>query len=206
MIMSNSRIESSLALSDWMGEAMERCSGIADGRVELTLTCYYAAWQHHAAISRSLKDGLVAPATALLRCLYEALVRGMWLHRGARDEQLAAFRAGDRPPGTEKMIERLQEVDLNGPNGLLKHHERSFDLMCDWTHTGISQLRQHWQSGGDICAQLSAEDEGEVLWRADTYALWALADAAVIAKSDELAREALSKMRPKANQGDEMRK
>src|SRR5882762_7895158 len=57
------------------------------------------AADHHGAIVFLLKSTFYSSSFALLRCLFEAYLRGLWVRHCANDAQVAAFiRADAEPP------------------------------------------------------------------------------------------------------------
>ncbi|MDM0042648.1 hypothetical protein QTH89_08580 [Variovorax sp. J22G21] len=187
------RIEKSLELADWIALKFDGMSIVADGKSELSATCYYVVWQHQAAVPRLYREGLIAPATALLRCAWEAFTRGMWLSRAATIEQRATFRSGGKLPGHKALLASLEKVDDFNTPLLTDFHDRHFDELCDLTHTGITQLSQHW-CGDEIRAEQEIMQLESVLALVDTLALCALAQAAVLAGDQPKAHEAMERL------------
>jgi hypothetical protein len=186
-------IEQSKRLVDWIGTKLEQIQINIDGRTELAAASYYVTWQHQAAIVRLLDIGLVAPATALQRCVWESYTRGVWLHRGASDKQIAAFRNGTAPD-SKSLLKAIEKADglMNGE--WLRQHESRYERLCDLTHTGMGQLALQFK-GGHIQADLSSIQLKQLLRFINVIALSALAEAALLGSSQSIAEEALARMR-----------
>jgi hypothetical protein len=192
--MNNVRIEKSIELSDWIVRRYETIPFISDGRVELAVTCYYITWQHHAAIAQLCHLGLFASATALIRCAWDSYTRGMWLHHAATSEQLENFKQkGDMPKGKQIFLE-LQTAIPEIENQFIKKRESTYSRLCDFTHTGIGQIGNHFISG-EITADLGDSAINDVLHFVETLALSALSYSALIAKNQEVANCAFDRMR-----------
>jgi hypothetical protein len=189
----NERLDKSLELADWIVSRFDGLGITGDGRSELAATCYYVVWQHQAAVPRLYRDGLIAPATALLRCAWDAYIRGMWLERVATEDALNAFKAGGSPPSQKNLMQALEIADVLPPGILLSFHQTHYSELCDLTHTGIVQVSQQLR-GDEICAQQEPEQLKSILAFVDSIALSAFAQAALIADDQALAREALNRM------------
>jgi hypothetical protein len=79
-------------------------------RVRVAASCLAIAQDHHHAIVVLLDHALFASSFALLRCEFEAYVRGEWLALCATDEEVEAFSNGDEPPPMRRMLEALENT------------------------------------------------------------------------------------------------
>jgi len=107
----------------------------------------------------------------------------MWLHDVATPKQLASFTHGGKPPNHEellKAIELKQGLEAGSMNSL---HQLQYGTLCDFTHTGVSQLVSQF-SDGSMQAQLSDREVQLMLLYANTLALAGLGQAA-LAKNDQ---------------------
>ena len=99
-------------------------------------TFQFISLQHHAALIYLLRDGRLPSATALLRPQYEAHLRGLWLLTEATDTEFDRFAEEGTFPTTEDMTERVKGRSL----ALRVVKDLTWRRMCDYTHTGLSQL------------------------------------------------------------------
>ena len=189
----NERLKKSRDIADWIASKFDGIGVVRDGRSEFAATCYYVVWQHQAAVSRVYQEGLIAPATALLRCAWDAYIRGMWLSRAAGDEAVAAFLAGGSPPPQKEIVAALEVADELPPDILSAFHRAHYSELCDLTHTGIAQLLQQWNDE-ETCARQEPEQVESILEFVDSIALSSLAQAAVMANEQLIAHEALERM------------
>jgi hypothetical protein len=187
------RIEQSLALADWIVDAFAQLKPSRDIRAGLSSTCFYIVWQHQAAIPRLCREGLFAPATALLRCALDSYIRGMWIHRGASDDALELFIKSLRPPHIEEMMKQIDKADST-PQANQSIYVSNYSSLCDATHSGIGQLARNFD-GKTIMPQLSNEDESKLLIWVEALALSSLGQAAQTANNTEIATQALNKLR-----------
>ncbi|MEO8388394.1 hypothetical protein [Polaromonas sp.] len=191
--MRNIFIDKSLELSDWVISEFEKIQVTVNGRSELAIACFYVTWQHQAAITRLCEVGLFAPAQALLRCAWESWVRGMWLYEVATPEQLLSFKQGGDPPNHQQLLEGIESKQGLEPGLMLSLHKLQFRTLCDFTHTGISQLVSQF-SDGAMQARLSDDEIRILLLRANTLALAALGQTALTKNNQTIAESAHKKM------------
>lgn len=101
------------------------------------------ALDHHGAIVLLTKNSLYSSGFALLRCLFEAYLRGLWLKHCATGAQVTAFYKGVEPPKT--MLAEIESTAEFSNRVLSRIKEDRWRTMCDFTHTGGLHL-QRWQS------------------------------------------------------------
>ena len=127
------------ALSRRIGSQMGGRSVGRTWRDHICGTFQFISLQHHAALVYLLRDGRLPSATALVRPQYEAHLRGMWLLTEATDAEFERFTGEGRLPTTEDMVERLKGRSL----ALRVVKDLIWKRMCDYTHTGLSQLSRN---------------------------------------------------------------
>lgn len=102
------------------------------------------AQDHHAAIVFLMKNTFYSSSFALLRCLFEACLRGLWLKHCATDAQVdGVIRGDDEPPKT--MLTEIEATEAFSSGVLSSVKKSSWRTMCAFTHTGGLHL-QRWQS------------------------------------------------------------
>jgi hypothetical protein len=111
-------------------------------RARLAVSCLDLAIEHQAAIALLAEQPLWGPAYALLRCLLEALVRGVWLARCATDDDLDAFElAGLRRRSVDDLVGDVERALGNSRGALSKLWESSWAIFSDFTQTGLEDHR-----------------------------------------------------------------
>ncbi len=191
--MQSTFIDKSLELSDWVISEFEKIQVTADGRSELAIACFYVTWQHQAAIARLCEIGLIAPARALLRCAWESWVRGMWLYEVATPKQLTSFTQGGKPPSHEELLKAIELKQGLEAGSMTSLHQLQYGTLCDFTHTGISQLVSQF-SDGSMQAQLSDREIQVLLLYANTLALAGLGQTAIVGNDQDIAKRAKEKI------------
>jgi hypothetical protein len=95
---------------NFLGRSIHDCEMPGNLRVRVAASCLAIAQDHHHAIVVLLDHALFASSFALLRCEFEAYVRGEWLALCATDEEVEAFSNGDEPPPMRRMLEALENT------------------------------------------------------------------------------------------------
>jgi hypothetical protein len=116
-------------------------------RVQLSLACYYIVRDHHHAIAVLTDEELYASAFALVRPLYEAAVKGMWIQYCALPGNLEKYAGGKELPKLGELIDDLSKSEL--PNTttiqLVKVKKKYWQSMSSLTHAGHAQVTR-WLS------------------------------------------------------------
>jgi hypothetical protein len=108
-------------------------------------TAFFIAQAHHHAIFFLLKNKFYSSSFALLRPLFEAYLRGMWLKHCANETQIHEILQGAEPPKT--MVADIHAISPFEKFPLIK--KSVWSTMCDFTHTGGLHLLQ-WQSSDGL--------------------------------------------------------
>ncbi len=104
---------------------------------------FVIAQDHHVAIVFLMKNRFYSSSFALLRSLFEAYLRGLWLKHCASDEQVLAFFRGGEPPKT--MVADIESNEGFTSGVLSRIKKENWSVMCEFTHTGGLHLLR-WQS------------------------------------------------------------
>ena len=94
-----------------------------------------------------MKHTFHSSSFALLRCLFEAYLRGLWLKHCASDAQVEDFIKGDAPPKT--MVAEIEATPAFAEGVLSRIKKSSWSAMCAYTHTGGLHL-QRWQTADGV--------------------------------------------------------
>ena len=128
----------------------------------LVLAAYIdVALEHHEAIWRLIDAKLYGSAFALVRPLFDAMLRGYWINKCATDEQIeAAFHDDEfRFPTTDKLFADIKREYLApsqpGSSDVAPEQADKFiqmlkdvwDAGCSYTHSGSLQLSRRFKDG-----------------------------------------------------------
>lgn len=138
------------------------------------------AQDHHAAIVFLMKSTFYSSSFALLRSLFEAYLRGLWLKHCATDELVSAFFRGGEPPKT--MVAEIESTEAFTGGVLSRIKKEPWSAMCAFTHTGGLHL-QRWQSQDGVEPIFAPEELEECLNCAELFGAMAGLELVQLSKS-----------------------
>ena len=169
-------------------------------RLQLASACWHVTIEHSMAIVELVHATLHGSALALIRVMYEAYVRGMWLMYAATDEDIdRAGRDKFKFPRTPVIVAALDRSPLFSSHHFSDLKNQSWERLCSFTHTGYQQIGARLTSQGLGYDYQDSEILEALLW-ADTIALTATAVVAIEAQNDPLAQEVWSKIKSVSEQ------
>ncbi len=162
-------------------------------RLQLAAACWLVTIEHSMAIVELVHATLHGSALALVRSMYEAYLRGMWLMYAATDEEID--RAGrDKVPPNSDIITALEKSPHFQSKPFSGVKDQSWKMLCSYTHTGYQQIGARLTPQGLGYNYQDSEILDALLW-ADMTALAAAAAVAIEAQNGPLAQEVLRKMK-----------
>ncbi len=179
---------------NWLGRSIHECEMPGNLRVRVAASCLAIAQDHHHAIVVLLDHSLFASSFALLRCEFEAYVRGEWLALCATDEEVEAFSKGEEPPKMGRLLESLEKTPAFAEKILSRVKANSWDAMCAYTHTGGLHV-QRWGTDEAIEPNYEPGEIQEVLSFAETFGALAVVGVAYLANNDKVAEDVLAKFK-----------
>lgn len=138
------------------------------------------AQDHHAAIVFLMKNTFYSSSFALLRSLFEAYLRGLWLKHCASDTQVSAFFRGGEPPKT--IVAEIELTEAFSGGVLSRFKRENWGAMCAFTHTGGLHL-QRWQSQDSVEPTFAPEELEECLNYAELIGAMAGLELVQLSKS-----------------------
>lgn len=179
---------------NWLGSSISECEMPNSLRVRVAAGCLAIAQDHHHAIVALLDRSLFASTFALLRCEFEAYVRGEWLALCATDAEVAAFSNGDQPPEFRRMLQALETTPAFSEKILTSVKSSAWSTMCAYTHTGGLHV-QRWVSGRVIEPTYTTEEIQEALSFAEIFGALAVVGIASLASNEQVAESVLAKVK-----------
>src|SRR5688500_7383397 len=98
------RIDDAGGYVEWLRLTVHEKSLPASNRTRAAGSCYAIAQDHHHAIVLLVQHQVYASSFALLRCEFEAYVRGQWFAHCASDAQLDKYLGGWEPPKIDELL------------------------------------------------------------------------------------------------------
>ncbi len=118
-------------------------------RIRVAAAAFGIAQDHHHAIVFLLKNTFHSSSMALLRSVFEAYLRGLWLRRCATDAEVQTVMEEKELPKNAIMITAIEALPEFGEGTLSRIKQYGWKEMCDFAHTGGLHL-QRWQSQDGI--------------------------------------------------------
>ena len=132
-------------------------------RAQISLACFHIVREHHHAIAIMLDEGLYASAFALMRPLYEAAVKGMWLGHCAEEGRMESYATGTEVPAVGELVDDLLKSPL--PSVVSSEMRRIkmmyWKVMSSLTHAGHAQVRR-WLTATGVAPTYSKAEVTEV--------------------------------------------
>jgi len=189
-------LQQSVDVAHWINDNFSHIALPGEGREQMAYACWDAALEHYDSIVRLAYWERYGTILALLRVLFEALIRGCWFAQCATDDQLGQFRYRDALPDGytfETLIREFERAVGSDIGALLKLKKDWWNQMNSYTHTGMHQMSRRFRDG-TIGPNYSADAVVEGLNTASLLALFAATQIAATAKDDGLAVTALAAM------------
>jgi hypothetical protein len=177
-----------------LGLSISECEMPGTLRVRVAGSCLAIAQEHHRAIVALLDNKIYSSSLALLRCQFEAYVRGEWLCLCATDAQVEEFASGEEPPPIKQMISALEDTPAFSDKILGKIKINSWDVMCAFTHTGGLHI-QRWGTGNVIEPDYDDEEIQVALGMAEIFGALSVVGVAYLAGADHVAEKVWQKVR-----------
>jgi hypothetical protein len=153
---------------------------LATAKNRAAAACFVIAQDHQAAIVFLMKNTFYSSSFALLRVLFEAYLRGLWLKHCATETKANEFFQGAEPPKT--MVAEI-EATTDFSSGVLSSIKKAnWKFLCDFTHTGGQHL-QRWQSKDSIEPKFGEAELEEFLNSAELFGAMAALAQVQLGKS-----------------------
>lgn len=188
------RVAKSESLIRWFDEKIDGVAVPSSLRSRLASGSLDAALEHQKAIVTLVAARLHGSALALVRLIFEAFIRGAWLHQCASDEDLGRFEKDSLGKPFGDLIKDLEKLEAFDCGVLLKAKHASWAAMNSYTHTGFHQVvRRNTET--TIEANYSEAEIVEAISFADAIATMSAIEIAHIAGNDILANEIFKKVK-----------
>lgn len=129
----------------WIDETTTGLKLKTSDRTMLASGCYDAAIEYQAAIAILSASELYGALFALLRVLYEAVIRGLWLSECATEADLERFKRGILKKDISVI---LIEVEAKiGSEVISQFHRTAWKSLNGFTHTGMHQVSRRHRIG-----------------------------------------------------------
>ena len=191
--MEHDLVRKAFELHEWINVRLEGLDIPRERRVLLGVLCHDTVIEHHVGVARLVQSNIYGTAFALVRVIFDAFVRGVWINRCATKDQIESYVADRLNVKFWQMLEEVEREDGFQDQVLSGLKKRSWRAMNSYTHAGILQLGRRI-SGGDIRPEYAQEEIDEVLKLTGLFALLSFQQIVTKAGEADLALEASRKM------------
>ena len=144
------------------------CTIPTERKALLAASCFYIALEHHQSIVILAAQRCWASASALVRIMIVAYVRGVWLFHHASTAEAEKFdKKGRLKKDVDDMVKDIENNTGNKETVLLLTKGKTWGAMCGYVHTEMEQLTRCLR-GEDIQTAFKPREVMEML----TYANW----------------------------------
>lgn len=152
------------------------------------------SFEHEKSIGILVRKKLYGSVFALLRPLFEAYIRAVWLRYCASEIEIEKLKKGKLDKSFGELIEEIEKVEGYDVNVLSDIKSQSWRLMNDFTHGGISQAASR-NSKGEIASNYPERDILGAIDFTIVTGLFATMEVANIIKNQEFAAKVVEKMK-----------
>ncbi len=188
----DSEIQKSEALIQWMDKKIDGLEIRSDEKTRISAACFDVALEHQKAIVLLIAKKLIGSAFSLVRILFEAYIRGLWIGKCATDKEVLKFKKNklDKKFGT--LIQEIEKQDGFQEGVLSKAKAANWKAMNSYTHSGFLQsVRRNKE---ETIEPNYVEDEIlEVLGFSKAVGVLSALQIALMAGNKELANDLLEK-------------
>jgi hypothetical protein len=135
-------ITKSKELSIWVSQNIDGLPMASDQRLRLSAGCLHLAFDHHDAIILLVEHGIYGSAFALLRLIFEAYIRGIWLLHCASETDLDKFEQDKFNRTFGSLIGDLEKHEAYSEGILSLVKQDSWNLLNSFTHSGFHHVRR----------------------------------------------------------------
>ena len=187
-------ISNSEKLIQWADSKIDGLEVSSDDRYRIVASCFDIAIEHQKAIILLTANKLYGSAFALVRLLFEAYIRGLWLNYCASDKEINKFKKGKFDKEFGQLIRAIEKIDGYNVGILSKAKQAGWKVMNSFTHSGFNQVVRR-NTNSTIEPNYPAEEIEEAINFTNAIGLLSYLEISFIAKKNELSIEILEKIK-----------
>lgn len=188
------KIINSERLIQWLDGKLDGVPIPSNLRCRLAGGSLDTALEHHKAIVMLVAHQLYGSAFALVRLVFEAYVRGVWLHQCASQTEIEQFEKKKFEKKFFELLVDIEKLDAFKSGILSAAKKKSWDVMNGFTHTGFNQIIRR-NTADSIAPNYDDFEILEALNFANAIGLMSAVEIAHIGSNDPLANEVLEKVK-----------
>lgn len=192
-------INKSEKLIQWVDSKIHGLEISADDRTRIAAGCHDVAMEHQKSIVLLVANSLYGSAFSLVRLIFEAYIRGVWLYRCATKKEVEKFKKGKIEKTVGQRISEVENIEGYEVGTLSKAKETSWKNMNSYTHSGFNQVVSRITESS-IEPNYNDEEIRQCLYFASTIGLMSAIEVTLMAKSESMALELLEKIKEFSNE------
>ena len=175
-------------------------------RFSLAMGCFVLTQEHQRSVVHLVSHRMYGSAASMLRLMFEAYIRGLWLAYCATANDLARFK-NDRPvKDVHDMVKHVAGVHC-GAQRFLDAKNKTWDALNSFTHCGPHQLKRYVSYMLSQTGQTYDEEEiVEILEYANTLALHSVLGMACVLGDMTLQKDCATRVTDYATSRERIRK
>ena len=186
------KIRKSESLIQWMDQKIDGLEISSDDRTRISAACFDIALEHQKSIVLLIAHSLFGSAFSLVRILFEAYIRGLWIGKCATDKEIEDFKKNKLAKTFATLIEEIEQQDGFQEGVLSRAKTATWKAMSSYTHSGFFQSVRR---NKDETIEPNYDDDEilEVLGFSDSIGMLTALQIALISGKVELSNDLLEK-------------
>lgn len=186
------KIQKSETLIHWLDKKIDGLKISSDDRSRISASCFDVALEHQKAILILIANKLIGSAFSLVRILFEAYIRGLWIGKCATDKEIEKFKKNKLKKTFGTLIQEIEQKDGFQEGVLSKAKAANWTAMNSYTHSGFFQtVRRNTEES--IEPNYDEDEILEALMFSDAISLLTALQIAIMAGNTEFANELLER-------------
>jgi len=188
------KISNSELLIQWLDAKVDGVAIPSNLRCRLAGGCLDVVLEHQKSILLLVDHQLIGSAFALVRLIFEAYIRGVWLHQCATEVELNLFKKGKLEKKFFELLNQIEMLEAFDGKVLSEVKKRAWVSMNSFTHTGFDQVVRR-NTADSIEPNYDNNEILEALGFANALGLLSVMEIAQIGNNEALANEVLEKIK-----------
>jgi len=186
-------ISTSEKIIQWADSKINTLEISSDDRPRIAASCFDIAIEHQKAIILLIANKLYGSAFALVRLLFEAYIRGLWLNHCASEKEIDKFKKGKIDKEFGQLIKEIENIDGYNVGVLSKAKQAGWKVLNSFTHSGFNQVVRR-NTDSTIEPNYPEEEIEEAIIFTNALGLLSCLEISFLAKKNDLSIEILEKM------------
>jgi len=187
-------IATSEKIIPWADSKINNLEISSDDRPRIAASCFDIAIEHQKAIILLIAKKLYGSAFALVRLLFEAYIRGLWLNHCANEKEIDKFKKGKIDKEFGQLIKEIENIDGYNVGVLSKAKQAGWKVLNSFTHSGFNQVVRR-NTDSTIEPNYPEEEIEEAIIFTNALGLLSCLEISFLAKKNDLSIEILEKMK-----------